>query len=160
MITQVTGKSIIEAGATLCGDLRRKGGGHAISISIGIFSRIASNATLIPPSSVTSILADSTVNSFSHSPMRIGEYTVIGAGTFVESTSIGSFVNIGTNCVLGAFSVVKDCCTILDDAVIPAYTIIPPFSVVGTNGVCNYDANESMQEQMICKSRWYYYIEY
>lgn len=39
-------------------------------------------------------------NHFSYYPLRIGDYTHIGQGSLVEAAQIGSFVHIGSNCVI------------------------------------------------------------
>ena len=51
----------------------------------------------------------------------------------MEAASIGSYVQIGKNVVIGRFAIVKDCCWIQDDAVIAPNTIIPSFSVYAGN---------------------------
>jgi len=70
---------------------------------------------------------------FSFYPLKIGDFVEIGASCVVEAASIGSFVRIGRNCVVGRFAIIKECCQILDDSVIPSNTVVPPFSVFGGN---------------------------
>ena len=76
----------------------------------------------------------------------------------MEAANVGSNVRIGNNCIIvggdsaglypespisltsrrrwvsqGRFVIIKDCVKILDDTVIPANTVIPPYSIYGGN---------------------------
>jgi len=76
-------------------------------------------------------------------PIVIGSHTHIGYNTRIYSTSVGSCVRIGNNCVLSPRSRVHDCCIIEDNSIVPDDMIIPPFSrfrgnkIVGTLPECS-----------------------
>jgi dynactin-5 len=68
-----------------------------------------------------------------HSVLRINDYVLIQKGSIVEASSIGSYVIIGENCVIGNGSVIKDCVRILDDSYVAPNTVIRPFAIYGGN---------------------------
>lgn len=43
---------------------------------------------------------------------------------------MGNHVEIGANCVIGKFTIIKDFVRVLDGTVVPPNTVIPSFSVV------------------------------
>lgn len=55
----------------------------------------------------------------------------VGANTIVEAASIGSHVEIGANCLVGRFVIIKDCVRILEGSVVAPNTVIPSFSIYG-----------------------------
>lgn len=63
-------------------------------------------------------------------PMRMGDNIFIGQGTHVSSIHICSHAHIGENCVLGAFSVIKDNAKVLPNTVVPPHMIVPAGSIV------------------------------
>ncbi|EMC98856.1 hypothetical protein BAUCODRAFT_120151 [Baudoinia panamericana UAMH 10762] len=126
------GKSVVMAGAMLRGDLVRKPEkmadgekeGPVTAIHVGRASIISTNCTIRPPHRISR-------GRMVFYPMRIGDNVFIGPGTYVSSAVISSNVHIGTNCVLSAFSVIRDNCKILPNTVVPSHMTIPPGSVVG-----------------------------
>lgn len=46
----------------------------------------------------------------------------------INAASIGSYVHIGKGAIIGRRSVLKDCCAIAPNAVVPPETMIPPFA--------------------------------
>ena len=114
-------RTIIESGSTLRGDLRKKGAGPSVAISIGAYSRINSNVVITPP-------IKDYKGEPSYYPIKIGDYCEIGRNTSSEAVSIGNHSKIGGNCRIGAFVIVKECCEILDNSVVPPYTVLPPFT--------------------------------
>jgi len=54
----------------------------------------------------------------------MGDHVHIGAGTIVEAAMIGNHVDIGKNCVLGKFTIIKDCVRILDDSIVAPGTVM------------------------------------
>lgn len=84
---------------------------------------ISTNCTLQPPMRVHH-------GQMTFYPMRIGDNVFIGHGTHVSSAAISSHVHIGANCVLGPFSMIKECSKVLPNTVVPANMVIPPGAVV------------------------------
>ncbi|KAF9212252.1 Dynactin subunit 5 [Podila verticillata] len=96
--------------------------------------------------------------------MKIGDHVTIGEGTIVQAATIGSFVKIGKNCVIstndtydshapyimfkqGRFAIIKDCCRIEDNTVIPPNSVVPSFSVYkGSPGKLVDELPESIQD--------------
>lgn len=71
-----------------------------------------------------------TNRQFSHYPLKIADHVFIGPSSIVEAALIGSHVNIGSNCVVGKFAIIKDYVRILDWTVVPPNMVIPSFSIV------------------------------
>ena len=63
--------------------------------------------------------------------MEIGDNVYIDEKCVISAASIGSNVHIGKNCIIGHRVVIKDNTKILDDSVLAADTIVPPFTVFG-----------------------------
>lgn len=137
------GKSIIEKGAVIRGDLHRPDSNSPI-IAIGRYCILDNACNLEPPSKLSS-----TSGAMSRYPMKIGSYSYIGSNTKVQSAQIGSCVYIGSNCQLGSFSIIKDCVVIADNTVVPAMTVVSPFSVVkGDPGICKEPLPESCEQAL------------
>jgi dynactin 5 len=136
------GKSIIEHEAVIRGDLHRPDSNSPI-VAIGRYCIMDHGCNIEPPNKISS-----TTGTLSRYPMKIGSYCHIGASTKVQSAQIGSCVYVGKNCILGAFSIIKDCVMIADDTVIPPMTVIPPFSVVQGNPgrICEDGLPETYEE--------------
>ncbi|KAI8320512.1 dynactin subunit 5 [Martensiomyces pterosporus] len=117
------GKTIVHNRCTIRGDLRRAGGSHQASVLIGRFCSLGESSVLRPPYKTYK-------GVFSYYPLKIGDHVDIGENTIIEAASVGSFVKIGKNCVIGRFAIIKDCCEIEDGAVIAPNTVVPSFSVV------------------------------
>ena len=49
----------------------------------------------------------------------------------MEAASIGHHVEVGSNCIIGRFAIIKDCARILDGSVVAPHTVIPSFSIYG-----------------------------
>ncbi|KAF9162696.1 hypothetical protein DFQ26_003301 [Actinomortierella ambigua] len=52
---------------------------------------------------------------FSYYPMKIGDHVTIGERSVVQAAQIGSYVQIGKDCVIGRFVIIKDCCKVVDE---------------------------------------------
>ncbi|KAJ3237046.1 hypothetical protein HDU81_010049 [Chytriomyces hyalinus] len=146
------GKTIIQTECMVRGDLRRSGTGHAVVIAVGKYCLLAQKSIIRPPSKVYK-------NIFSYYPMKIGDFVHIGENSIVEAASIGSHVQIGKNCVIGRFAIIKDCAQILDNTVIAPNCIIPSFSVYGGNpGLLVEELPECWPQVMEKEAKLYYSI--
>ena len=63
--------------------------------------------------------------------MDIGENVYIDRGCVISAASIGNNVHIGKNCIIGQRVVIKDNTKILDNSVLAADTVVPPFTCFG-----------------------------
>lgn len=89
--------------------------------------------------------------------MKIGDHVHIGTDTVVEAASIGNLVEIGKNCVIGRFSIIKDCVKIADNTIIPPGTVIASMSsYAGSPGRWHADLPEGAPELMEAQSKSYY----
>lgn len=97
------------------------------------------------------------VNAFSFSsgafyPLQIGDNTIVGNNTIINATVIGHSVYIGKNCVIVCIktkpaslhfsfslppqsraAVLRDCCRIEDNTVVPPETTVPSFTTYKGN---------------------------
>ncbi|KAF9306170.1 hypothetical protein BGZ74_007372 [Mortierella antarctica] len=134
------GKTILQTGSVIRGDLRRTGAGHAVVVSVGRYCFLSQGCVIRPPCKTYK-------GVFSYYPMKIGDHVTIGEGTIVQAATIGSFVKIGKNCVIGRFAIIKDCCRIEDNTVIPPNSVVPSFSVYkGSPGKLVDELPESIQD--------------
>lgn len=114
------GKSTIHPKVHIRGDFS--------NIRIGRYCSIGRDTIIRPPSYQTNLKSDGNVIQFL--PLLIGNHTRIGSNCVIESASIGSCVHIAHNVVISKRVIIKDCCYIEEGTVIPADTVIPPFSRV------------------------------
>ncbi|KAJ1983493.1 hypothetical protein H4R33_004726, partial [Dimargaris cristalligena] len=89
----LSGKTIIQTGCVIRGDLRRAGTGHAVVIAIGRYCLLGQQSIIRPPHKTYK-------GVFSYYPMKIGDHVMVGEGSIVEAASIGNYVEIGKNCVI------------------------------------------------------------
>lgn len=68
---------------------------------------------------------------FSYYPMKIGDFVSIGPSSIVEAATIGNGVEIGKNCIIESFVIIKDNARIADNSVVAAGSIIPSLSEWG-----------------------------
>jgi dynactin-5 len=113
----IEGKAILMGGTALRGDLAQ--------INMGIFV-IAKEDVILRPT-----FNKGKNGKLKYVSLSIGDYVFIDKRTIVCSFKIGNGVHIGKDCVIGHRSVLKDNCKILDGSVVPADTVIPPFTVWG-----------------------------
>ncbi|XP_064406546.1 dynactin subunit 5-like isoform X2 [Halichondria panicea] len=131
----LNGKTIVQTGCIIRGDLA--------NINIGRQCIIEAGSVITPP-----------FRKLSHGgafyPLQIGDNVIIGEGSIINASSVGSFVQIGKNCVI-------DCCRIEDNTILPPETVVPPFSVFsGSPGMMSRDLLESTQDMMVEATRSYY----
>lgn len=113
----LTGSSIV-CNAILRGDLCEQ----TLSIRVGSNVLIHDNVILRPP-----------WQEIKYVPLRINDFVSIDEGSVVEAASIGSYVLIGKDCVIGNGSVIKDCVRVLDDSYVAPNSVIRPFAIYGGN---------------------------
>ncbi|SCZ89826.1 BZ3500_MvSof-1268-A1-R1_Chr9g10609 [Microbotryum saponariae] len=168
------GKTLIQPGVIIRGDLRRAGAtGAAVVVSIGKYCVLGEGCILRPP-------AKTYKGIFSYYPMKIGDFVHIGAGSIVEAATIGSGVEIGKNCIIvsvfkpfsedplevlrrrvfrtqGSMSIIKDNAKILDNSVVGPGTVIPSLTEWGGSPALILDQlPESTPELTEAKSKSFY----
>ncbi|SNX83613.1 probable dynactin Arp1 p25 subunit RO12 [Melanopsichium pennsylvanicum] len=129
------GKCIIQHGAIIRGDLKRiTPSSHAsgtanqlqpiqsVAVYIGRYCLLAESTVIRPPYKTYKGI-------FSYYPMKVSDHVSVGANTVLEAASVGSHVEIGANCLVGRFVIIKDCARILDGSVVAPNTVIPSFSI-------------------------------
>ncbi|KAI9203955.1 dynactin subunit P25 [Polychytrium aggregatum] len=148
------GKTVIQTDSVVRGDLRRSGAGSSVVVAIGRYCLLGHKSVIRPPYKTYKGI-------FSYYPMKIGDYVHIGDNTIVEAANIGSHVRIGKNCVIGRFTIIKDCCEILDNTVIPPNSVIPSFSVYSGNpGVLVDELPECIEELFETQAKSFYHEQF
>ncbi|KEI37454.1 uncharacterized protein L969DRAFT_96533 [Mixia osmundae IAM 14324] len=144
------GKTIIQQGSIIRGDLRRQGAGNAVVVAIGRYCLLGENAVIRPPYKTYK-------GSFSYYPQKLGDFVTIGANTILEAAQVGSLVEIGKNCIIGRFVVIKDGARIEDDTVVPPGTTIPSLSVyAGSPARLVAELPESAPDTIEARAKAYY----
>ncbi|ORX35807.1 trimeric LpxA-like protein [Kockovaella imperatae] len=144
------GKSIIQSGAVLRGDLRRYTAGQHVVISMGRYCNISEGVVIRPPGKIYK-------GSFTFYPVRIGDCVTIGQNSVVEAAQIGLGVEIGKDCIIGKFVIIKDLAVILPETVLPEATVVPPMTVWGGNpGQLLDSLPETHQEMVEAKCKGFY----
>ncbi len=89
--------------------------------------------------------------------MKIGDLVRIGPGSVVQAASIGSNVDIGRDCVIGRFTLIKDCAQILDGTVLAPNTVVPALTIwAGSPGRQIGELPETYSETSTTRTKDYY----
>eukprot|EP01065_Artemidia_motanka_P028087 TRINITY_DN33312_c0_g1_i1.p1 TRINITY_DN33312_c0_g1~~TRINITY_DN33312_c0_g1_i1.p1 ORF type:complete len:244 (+),score=48.87 TRINITY_DN33312_c0_g1_i1:81-734(+) len=111
---QVTGRTLIAPRSCIRGDLQK--------ISCGKYLILSDDAVLRPS-------AKKVAGSNRYVPLTVGDYVSIGARSIVQASGIGSYVVIGSDCIISPRVVVKNCVwvqpgsVVLPDQVLPTMTV-------------------------------------
>ncbi|KAK4049843.1 hypothetical protein OIV83_003899 [Microbotryomycetes sp. JL201] len=126
----IGGKTVIEPGAVVRGDLRRAqstsssssstqaGSSAGVVMSIGKYCMFREGCVIRPPCKTYK-------GTFSYYPMKIGDFVTIGQHSVVEAASLGTGVQVGKNCIIGPLAIIKDFAKIADNSVVGAGAIVP-----------------------------------
>lgn len=138
----LNGKTVIQSNCIIRGDLA--------SVKIGRQCVISSRSIIRPP-------FKRYPKGYAFFGMQIGDHVFIGENSVINASSVGSFVHIGKNCVIGRHSVLKSCCAVADNTILPPGTIVPCFSIVsGSPGSITGELPECTQEVMVDFTKSYY----
>jgi dynactin 5 len=116
--------------------------GDLAVIRMGRYCLVQANTRIQPPpfpgqqeQAPDSSLADgrdgteaATTTATKFVPVSIGSHTVIGKDCLIQAAAVGSSCWIEDAVTLGPRSLVKDCCVVTRGTVIPADTVLPPFT--------------------------------
>lgn len=116
------------SGAVLKGDLLSNS--EKPSIALGKNAYLRENCRIEP-------VANKTTSEF-----VMGNYSTIGLRSIVRLSVIGNRVKVGCDCILGDLSIINDCCLIEDGTIIPARSVIPPYTRVSGVPGKNYMMEE------------------
>ncbi|PAV90254.1 hypothetical protein WR25_18246 [Diploscapter pachys] len=114
----LNGKCIIHKEVAMRGDMA--------NIRCGRFCIIGSRTTIRPGNKKFS-------KGVTLMPVHIGDHVYIEENCVIAAAQIGSYVHIRKNCVIGKSAVLKDCCQVEPDSVVPADAVYPPFSLIAGN---------------------------
>ncbi|KAL7421624.1 hypothetical protein Q5752_003393 [Cryptotrichosporon argae] len=144
------GKSIIQRGAVIRGDLRRSAAGQHVVISMGRYCIIGEDAVLRPPGKMYK-------GAFTFYPVRLADFVNVGPRCIVEAASIGHGVEIGEGSVIGKFAILKDLARVLPNSVLPDGAVVPPLTVWGGNPARLVGAlPETWQETVEARCKGFY----
>lgn len=138
----LTGRTIIQSECMIRADLA--------SVKIGRYCVISSKAVIRPSFKKFS-------KGVAFIPMNIGDHVFIGPNSIINAQAIGSFVYIGANVVIGKHCILKDCCYIADNSILPQGTIVAAFAVFsGSPASFTNELPECTQELMVDHTKLYY----
>ena len=125
---EIKGRSWIEQGVTIRGDLAK--------IRMGRYCKLSTGTTLEPapatpqPKVIPSASASSSGTVPPHIPVVIGSHTIVGPHCQIRAAAIGSYCWIGSNVQMGKRVIIKDACVVDDNVVLGDDTVVPPFTRV------------------------------
>ncbi|KAB0387294.1 hypothetical protein FD755_002250, partial [Muntiacus reevesi] len=129
--------------SVLCGSQNIVLNGDLANVRVGRHCVVKSRSVLRPPFKKFS-------KGVAFFPLHIGDHIFIEDDCMANAAHIGSYVQIGKNCVTGRQCVLKGYCKILDNTVLPPKTVVPPFTVFsGCPGLFSGEPPECTQELMI-----------
>ncbi|KAE8215623.1 hypothetical protein CF327_g1153 [Tilletia walkeri] len=166
------GKCVVHSGAILRADLRRsqvgnnsavpggavsspapgrgeRGSGSTphIVISMGRYCTVGEGCVVRPPYKIYQ-------GNFSYYPTKLGDHVTVGPNTVLEAQTVGNYVDIGANCVIGRFVNIKDCARILDGTVLAPNTVVPSLTIwAGSPGKQVAELHESFQDECEARNR-------
>ena len=112
----IEGKAVFQNGVSIRGDLA--------PITMGTYVIIRDEVILRPTFTKQR-------GKLKYIGMDIGNNVYIDRNCVISAASIGNNVHIGKNCVIGHRVVIKDNTKILDNSVLAADTVVPPFTCYG-----------------------------
>ena len=113
---QIEGKTILQNGVSIRGDLGQ--------VKIGTYVVLRDEVILRPTYSKAG-------KKLKYIEMKIGDNVYIDRNCVISAAKIGNNVHIGKNCIIGHRVVIYDNTKILDNSIIPADVVIPPFTCWG-----------------------------
>ncbi|XP_040568725.1 dynactin subunit 5 isoform X2 [Lepeophtheirus salmonis] len=138
----LNGKTIVQSDAIVRGDLAH--------VRVGRHCIISSKSVIRPPFKKFS-------KGVAFFPLQIGDHVFVGEGSVINSAFINSYVYIGKNVVIGRRSILKSCCMIEDNTILPPETVVPSFTrYSGSPGKRIGELPECTQDIMIDYTKSYY----
>uniref|UniRef100_A0A1I7TKR6 Dynactin subunit 5 n=1 Tax=Caenorhabditis tropicalis TaxID=1561998 RepID=A0A1I7TKR6_9PELO len=138
----IAGKTIIEEGVTIRGDLA--------TVKIGKYCVLKTKCDIRP-----------CLKIFSKKPTMcnviIGDYVYIEEECVVNASQIFAFVHLGARAILGNGCVIRECSRVLPDTVVPPDAIFPPFSTIGGNPARVIGAEPLCTENLMTEALTMYY---
>jgi dynactin 5 len=123
---ELKGRSVVSDNVHIRGDLA--------VIRMGRYCFLSANTRIQPPpmpgqsDPASSDASSSSTTPMKYVPVSIGSHTVIGKDCTIQAAAVGSSCWIENGVTLGPRCIVKDCCVIAQGTVIPADTVLPPFT--------------------------------
>lgn len=105
--------------------------GDLAPVQLNRYCIVGARSVLQPCS--TTIVSSGGETTVKYIPQTIGTEVCIGEGSVIEAAVIGTGCIIGKNCVLSKRCILKDYVNVLDNSVVPADMVIPPFCIVAGN---------------------------
>ncbi|CAD6935062.1 unnamed protein product [Tilletia controversa] len=143
----VDGAGAAAGGKGAAGGRAERGAGNTphIVISMGRYCSVGEGSVVRPPYKIYQGI-------FSYYPTKLGDHVTVGPNTVLEAQTVGNYVDIGANCVIGRFVNIKDCARILDGTVLAPNTVVPSLTIwAGSPGKQVAELHESFQDE--CETR-------
>ncbi|KAG7530701.1 hypothetical protein FFLO_04871 [Filobasidium floriforme] len=130
----INGRSVIEKGCVIRGDLQRVVATPGVGGSAGTMSmQLASNTTSVNAGRYLSVGQGTVLRppgklykgTFNYFQMKMGDFVTIGQNCIVEAVSIGNGSEIEDDCIIGEFVTIKDFVIIEQGTVLSPNTVCP-----------------------------------